>query len=261
MCKGWYGIKSFKKTPHYCLPLQSKCYNLFSGVGKSMYVCAWAYANFIHANFLYTCTLVHIFICIRSAYGHTPHFNERKWLERNSDHCHFISTHTNAQRGGESLITEGDRKRICEQQMKQRKRGREQKQRGKVRKQWMILLLTVLVTLVRVEGYGWVLDIVRAYIIQQSIWLLLIQWAKAEIAEVNKPCIFTVWIYNDTLQRLECVQTCARVHSRRDAECYCRMNIVICKDNLHMRERLRQAMNRDNWYPFAWATITQTQTH
>lgn len=56
--------------------------------------------------------------------------------------------------GGESLITEGDRKRICEQQMKQRKRGREQKQRGKVRKQWMILLLTVLVTLVRVEGYG-----------------------------------------------------------------------------------------------------------
>lgn len=59
-------------------PLQSKCYNLFSGVGKSVYVCAWAYTNFIHANFLYICTLVHIFICIRSAYAHTPHFNERK---------------------------------------------------------------------------------------------------------------------------------------------------------------------------------------
>lgn len=58
--------------------------------------------------------------------------------------------------------------------------------------------------------------------------------------------IHSVKFYNDTLQRLECVQTCARVHSRRDAERYCRMNIVMYNDNLHMGERLRLAMNRDN---------------
>ena len=179
VCRRLDGIKSFKKTPHYRLPLQPKCYNPFSKMWK--YVCVYAMLStyfYMQTSHMYVHFTVYS-LCVRVCLSLwlclcTLPFSlmRGKWLEKNSNH--WITswrTHTHAHNAkllsGRGIFDDGRRQKDgAEREYVSSRWNRKwegEQQRGDEKKRFLLLIHNCGFTaaiLVRMRVMGTVLDFV-----------------------------------------------------------------------------------------------------